>query len=68
MDETAKLTAAYEAARDAARIDRTPEAMEAARVASAALSAHLDATGQRPKGRGFASRAGRRQAAERRGR
>jgi hypothetical protein len=60
--EMEDLRAVYEAARKRFETERTQEAMDAVKAAWAAY----DAAGPKRKVSGFASRAGRRQAAERR--
>lgn len=62
MDEREKLQAAFNEARAKARREPTPENREAAKAAWKALE---EAT-PRAKARGYASRAGQRQAAQRR--
>jgi len=59
----AAMTAAYEAARDEARKNPSPETREAAKQASLALSAWI-VQNDPPKRRGWSSRAGKRQFAE----
>lgn len=56
-----ELKAAYDAAREADRLHRTPATMDAVKVAWTAL----DAAAPRRKVSGYASRAGKRQATER---
>lgn len=73
MNAIASLQAAYEAARDAARANSTPETRAAVVASSAALSAALVASGKLPKAARSrdmspAARSGRRQHAEQRAR
>lgn len=64
--EVARLTAELDAARAADRAGRTLETMQAVKAAWSRLSAAMVALEGPPKTHGFASRAGQRQAAERR--